>query len=78
LNKTCKTSTDIILCVDFNINYLDDTFRKHTLDSLLASFGLFSTVKFPTGISHQSCTLIGNIFINIYNHDFSVHPLKCF
>ena len=42
---------------------------------LLASFGLFSTVKFPTRISYQSCTLIDNIFINIYNHDFSVHPL---
>jgi len=33
------------------------------------------TVKFPTRISYQSCTLIDNIFINIYNHDFSVHPL---
>jgi hypothetical protein len=29
LNKTCKTSTDIILCGDFNINYLDDNSRKH-------------------------------------------------
>ena len=32
-------------------------------------------MKFPTRISYQSCTLIDNIFINIYNHDFSVHPL---
>ena len=32
LNKTCKTSTDILLCGDFNINYLDDTPRKHALD----------------------------------------------
>jgi len=75
LNKTCKTSTDIILCDDFNINYLEDNYRKHSLDSLLASFGLFSTVKFPIRISYQSCTLIDNIFINIYNHDFFVHPL---
>ena len=55
--------------------HLDDNSRKHTLDSLLASFGLVSTVKFPTRISYQPCTLIDNIFINIYNHDFSVHPL---
>jgi hypothetical protein len=41
----------------------------------MASFGLFSTVKFPTRISHQSCTLIDDIFINIYNHVFSVYPL---
>ena len=75
LNKICKTSSNIILCGDFNINYLDDNSRKFTLDSLLASFGLFSTVKFPTRISHQSCTLIDIIFINIYNHDFSVYPI---
>jgi len=65
----------MILCGDFNINYLDDNSRKFPLDSLLASFGVFSTVKFPTRISHQSCTLIDNIFINIYNHDFSVYPI---
>ena len=75
LNKTCKTSTYIILCGDFNINYLDDNSRKRTLDTLLASFDLFSTVKFSTRIFCQSFTLIDNIFINIYNHDFSVHPL---
>jgi len=75
LNMTCKTSSHTILCGDVNINYLDDNTRKHNLDSLLASFSLFSTVKFPTRISHQSCTLIDNIFINIYNHDFAVHPL---
>jgi hypothetical protein len=74
LDKNYKTSTNIILCGDFNVNYLDDNSRKHILDSLLASFGLFSTVKFPARISYQSCTLIDNIFINIYNHDFSVHP----
>jgi len=75
LNITYKTSTHIILCGDININYLDDNSTKHILDSPLASFGLFSTVEFPTRISYQSCTQIDNVFINIYNHDFSVHPL---
>jgi exonuclease III len=28
LNKICKTSTHIILCGDFNINYLDDNPKK--------------------------------------------------
>jgi hypothetical protein len=63
MNRTCKTSTHIILCGDFNINYLNDNSRKHILDALLASFGLSSTVQFPTRISNQSCTLIDNIFI---------------
>jgi exonuclease III len=52
LHKTCKPSSHIILCGDVNINYLDDNTRKHILDSLLASFGLFNTVKFPTRIFH--------------------------
>jgi len=51
LNKICKTSTQTILCGDIDINYLDDNSRKPILDYLLNSFGLFSTVKFPTRIS---------------------------
>jgi hypothetical protein len=39
-NKTCKTSTHIILCGDFNINYLGDNTRKHILDSLLVFLAL--------------------------------------
>jgi exonuclease III len=59
LNKIYKTSSEIILCGDFNINYFNDSSRK---DSLLASFSLFSTVTFPTRISNNSCTLIDNIY----------------
>jgi len=32
-------------------------------------------VKFPTRIFSNSCTLIDNIYINTYRHDFSVNPL---
>ena len=70
-----KTSTELILYGDFNINYFNDNSRKLLLDSLLASFSLFSTVKFPTRIFNNSCTLIDNIYINTYRHDFSVNPL---
>ena len=75
LNKLYKTSTELIVCGDFNINYFNDNSRKLLLDSLLASFSLFSTVKFPTRIFNNSCTLIDNIYINTYRHDFSVNPL---
>jgi exonuclease III len=75
LNKIYKISTEIILCGDFNINYFNDNSRKHLLDSLLASFSLFSTVKFPTNNFNNSCTLIDNIYINTYRDDFSVHSL---
>jgi len=75
LNKLYERSTELILCGDFNINCLNDNSRKHLLDSLLASFSLFSSVKFPTRIFNKSCTLIDNIYINTYRHNFSVHPL---
>ena len=75
LTKIYKTSNEIILCVDFNINYLNDGSRKGLFDSLWASFNLFSTVNFPTRISNNSSTLIDNIFINTHRHEFCVHPL---
>ena len=45
------------------------------MESLLASFHLFSTVKFPTRISNNSRTLIDNIYINTNGYNFSVSPL---
>jgi hypothetical protein len=41
----------------------------------LASFSLFSTVKFPTRIFNNSSTLIDNIYIDTNNHNFCIHPL---
>ena len=75
LNKIYKVSMDLILCGDFNINHLDDTPRKHLLESLLASFNLFSTVKFPTRTFNNSRTLIDNIYINTNAYNFAVSPL---
>ena len=43
--------------------------------SLLASFNLSSTVKFPTRICNNSSTLIDNIYINTNSLNFSVHPV---
>jgi exonuclease III len=75
LNKLYKVSTDLIICGDFNINHLSDTPRKLLLESLLASYNLFSTVKFPTRILNNSSTLIDNIYINMNRYDFLVSPL---
>ena len=33
LNKIDKTSTEIIICGDLNINYFNDNSKKHVLDS---------------------------------------------
>ena len=74
LNKIQNTSTEFILCGDFNIDYIKDSSKKYLLDSLLASFNLFSMIKFPTRIFKNSSTLIDNIYVNTYKFDFSVYP----
>ena len=57
------------------MNYLEENSRKHLLNSLLASFSLFSTVQFPTRIFNGSYTLIDNIYINTKKHEIVVYPL---
>jgi endonuclease/exonuclease/phosphatase (EEP) superfamily protein YafD len=75
LNKIFKLSADIILCGDFNINHLDETHKKKLLESLLASYNLFSTVKFPTRICNTSITTIDNIYVNTKVCKFSIISL---
>jgi exonuclease III len=75
LNDLCNTSSIFILCGDFNINYMKDSYRKYSLESLLASFNTFSTVTFPTRISKHSSTQIDNIYVNTCKFNFSVYPV---
>jgi len=75
LNVLSRNSRELIICGDFNVNFMEDTTHKKMLNSLLATFGLYSTVDFPTRIYNNSITTIDNIFINIANqNNFSVYP----
>jgi hypothetical protein len=64
LNSIYINTIDIIICGDFNINNIQENHKKLQLDSLLASYSLYSTVTFLTRISGNSASLIDNIFIN--------------
>jgi hypothetical protein len=65
----------IILCGDFNINYLNDKQDKQALNSLLTSYSLYSIIDFPTRIYNNPQTLIDNIFINKFkNENYLVSP----
>jgi potassium voltage-gated channel Eag-related subfamily H protein 8 len=75
LNDLYNTSSTFILCGDFNIDYIKDSCRKYSLESLLASYNFFGTVTFPTRVSKHSSTQIDNIYINTYKFDFSVYPV---
>jgi hypothetical protein len=75
LNLVSKNSRELIICGDFNINFMEDTTHKRILNSLLATFGLYPTVDFPTRIYNNSITTIDNIFINTVNQNgFSAYP----
>ena len=73
LNRLYNNTLNIIICGDFNINYLENSNNKLQLDSLLASYNLHSVVDFPTRVTNSSCTAIDNIFINKHiNMGFSI------
>jgi hypothetical protein len=74
LNNLYNTSSIFIICGDFNIDYIKDSYRKYSLESLLASFNFFSIITFPTRISKHSSTQIDNIYVNTHKFDFSVYP----
>jgi hypothetical protein len=66
----------MILCGDFNINYLSDNQNKQALNSLLTSYSLYSVTDFPTRIHNNLRTMIDNIFINKFqNESYSVYSL---
>jgi hypothetical protein len=46
LNQVYNNTVDIIICGDFNINYLSDNQNKQALNSLLTSYGLYSIIHF--------------------------------
>jgi len=75
LNKLYKISSKIIVCGDFNINFLESSSKAPLLESLFYSFCLESTVDFPTRIKHTTQTLIDNIFLAKKNLNTITHPL---
>ena len=77
LNQLSRPSTEIIVCGDININYLDENCNKRQkLDTLLATYNLISTVQFPTRNLNGSISAIDNIFIDTSHTDtYTIYPL---
>ena len=66
-------TTDIIICGDININYLEPDDKKDQLNNLLGTFNLTATVTFPTRICRDAATLIDNIFVDSSN-SYTIEP----
>jgi exonuclease III len=64
IKKIYKPNLQMLVCGDFNINYLVDNNKKQQLNYMLQSFNLYSVVHFPTRSSTTTQTLIDNIFID--------------
>jgi hypothetical protein len=75
LNLLFTNTTEFIICGDVNINYLNDSYRKHQLDTLLSSYSLYSTASFTTKIQNISSSTIDSIFIDKMKNDhFTICP----
>jgi exonuclease III len=75
LDTLFKLSTNVIICGDLNTNLLDSNSRNLFLQSLLASYNLFNTVKYPTRSGNNSYSLIDNTYIDTNIFTFTVYPL---
>ena len=76
LNQIYNNTDNIILCGDFNINYLADNQNQQALNSLLTSYNLHSIVNFPTRIHNNTHTIIDNIFLDtLRNENYSISLL---
>jgi endonuclease/exonuclease/phosphatase family metal-dependent hydrolase len=65
LRKLYAKNCEFINCGDFNINYLKANLKeKILLNTMFASYNLFSTVNFPTRIQNNHISSIDHIFIN--------------
>jgi exonuclease III len=65
IKKISKPNLLMLVCGDFNINYLIDNNKKQQYNYMLQSFNLYSVVHVPTRITTTTQTLIDNIFIDI-------------
>jgi hypothetical protein len=77
LTQLHKNASNLFVCGDINVNYLQDSRNKSLLNSSLTSFNLHSAVNFPTRISNCSSTTIDNIFLDKNkNKDYSIIPIS--
>ena len=74
--KIYKIGLMIVVCGDFNINYLkENDMRKH-LDAVLISYNLTSGVDFLARIQNKSSTAIDSTYINTFHFsNFVITPL---
>jgi exonuclease III len=73
LNSLHKPKTEFIVCGEININYMEMSNNRKSLDNLLATYNLTSTVHFSTRIVDKAISMIDNIFIDV-SRNYTIKP----
>jgi len=72
----CTIKSNLIICGDVNVNYLQESDKQSQLNALLNSYKLLSLVQFPTRTYRNSISAIDNIFIDTTKRDtYEVIPV---
>jgi hypothetical protein len=61
--------TDLIICGDINIDYLQVSNRVKQLNTLLKTYNLSNVINFPTRIGKTTSTAIDTIFMDTFKYD---------
>jgi hypothetical protein len=69
LQKLCKKNVKVIICGDFNVNFMENCSMKRRLEVLFGIFNFSAIITFPTRIEGNTSTLIDNIFMNVMQHE---------
>jgi hypothetical protein len=64
LKLLVKSTNELVLCGDYNVNFLEESIRKTQLLLLMQSYNLCCTIHFPTRIIETKSSALDNIFIS--------------
>jgi hypothetical protein len=75
LNTLFQNQVNLVICGDFNVNFMTNNTRKYTIISLLRTYNLDYYVDFPTRIGTYSASSIDNIFLDRNrNKNLTIEP----
>jgi hypothetical protein len=70
-------SMEILICGDFNVDYLSKCTRKQKLSLLLGAYNMIHTVDFPTRIQNGHSSAIDNTFVDKSRmQSYKIFPLS--
>ena len=68
--------SNIIICGDFNVDFLTHSTNQFKLLSLLTSYNIYPTVNFPTRVTSASSKCIDNILTNLNLQNINTIPIQ--